>query len=87
MIVLLHRVMGDEKVANFEMWMFLFVNVICAGNQFIDWGSIISDNLHYQLTNFELNEHFYMSSYLFYAIACMKSWPGLATKGTYDNMT
>lgn len=50
MVIFLNRSMGNEDSGNFQEWMFLFINTICIDNQYIDWGEIISNNLHNQLT-------------------------------------
>ena len=81
MVVLLNRVVGNQTAEDFQDWMFLYISTITTGKQFIDWGEMISDVLHHQLTGFNAGQGFYMSSYLMYAIASMKSWPGLNPYG------
>ena len=66
--------------------MFLFINMVCKGKKIIEWAEIISDSLHRQLMGLQENDYFYMTSYLFYAIASTKSWPGLNRQGIYDDM-
>ena len=87
MIVLLNRVVGNQTAEDFQDWMFLYISTITTGKQFIDWGEMISDALHHQLTGFNTGQGFYMSSYLMYTIASMKSWPGLNPYGEYNLTT
>lgn len=87
MVIFLNRVTRNEDSNDLEGWMFLFINIICEGIQFINWAEIISDNLCDQLLKLKDNHNFYMTSYLFYAIAGMKKWPGLNVEGIYDDMT
>ena len=72
MVTLLRRIVGLWDSHEFEGWMFLFMNMIYEGKQHIDWAEIISDSLHRQLMGLQENDYFYMTSYLFYAIAGTK---------------
>lgn len=58
MIVLLHRLKGNKNVHDFEEWMYLFIVVIIHGKQFIDWGSLISQQIHTKIAHFPLNRAF-----------------------------
>lgn len=42
--------------------MFLFINIICEGIQFINWAKIISNNLCDQLLKLRKNYNYYMTS-------------------------
>lgn len=65
-IVLLHRGKRSVNAHEFEEWMYFFIQVIYASQQYLDWATIISDQLDDMIRGFVVNRSFYMSSYLFY---------------------
>ncbi|KAH9316219.1 hypothetical protein KI387_020953, partial [Taxus chinensis] len=48
----------------------------------IDWGTLISNEIDSQMTTVLSTGKFYMSSYVTYAAAGMRNYPGLDTKGS-----
>ncbi|KAH9301066.1 hypothetical protein KI387_012649, partial [Taxus chinensis] len=50
--------------------------------QGIDWGTLISNEIDSQMTTVLSTGKFYMFSYVAYAAAGMRSYPGLDTKGS-----
>lgn len=44
---------------------------------YLNWAQVIAERLHEGLSNFVGMSSFYMSSYLFYILACTRDWPGL----------
>lgn len=47
------------------------------GSVYLDWGQVIAERLHESLNMFAGMTGFFMSSYLFYMLACTRDWNGL----------
>lgn len=58
-----------------------YMKIIRKGVARIDWGEQISDALCAQLKEVKVTLKFYMNSYLVYAVASMRQYPSLSTKG------
>ncbi|KAH9323931.1 hypothetical protein KI387_018570 [Taxus chinensis] len=80
-ITLLSRVFGFPESNVFQGWMYQFMVIIKKNQQGIDWGSLISNEIDSQMTTVLSTGKFYMSSYVTYAAAGMRNYPGLDTKG------
>lgn len=76
-VVIFHRVRGNEDVHRFEEWMYFLIQIMLLEQQFLDWAKIITDYMHYLMIFFTLNKFFYMSSYIVYAIFNTRPWIGL----------
>lgn len=71
LFVLLHHVKGSTDVFLFEEWMYMYIEIIVKGEQWMDWVEIIATYLRNQLKHAkESHEYFYMASYLTYCISC-----------------
>lgn len=57
------------------------MNIIKKGAARIDWDEQISDALFSQLKEVKVTLKLYMTSYMVYATASMRQYPGLSTKG------
>ncbi|KAH9331307.1 hypothetical protein KI387_003415 [Taxus chinensis] len=62
--------------------MYQFMVTIKKNQQGIDWGTLISNEIDSQMTTVLSTGKFYMFSYVAYAAAGMRSYPGLDTKGS-----
>lgn len=62
MVIFVNHVTRNEDSNNLEGWMFLFINIVYEGIQFINWAEIISNNLCDQLLKLRKNYNFYMTS-------------------------
>ncbi|KAH9294920.1 hypothetical protein KI387_038508, partial [Taxus chinensis] len=58
-----------------------FMVVIKKNDQGIDWGTLISDEIDSQMKMVLSTGKFYMMSYVTYAAAGMRNYPGLDAKG------
>lgn len=81
MITFLSKVKGFPKSSTFHDWMYEYIRIIRRQKVHIDWGKQISDEIHEQLINAPSTLKFYMTSYLVYAVAVMRQFSGLSTKG------
>lgn len=66
--------------------MYFFIQVILHEKRYIDWAELIAERLHEGLSNFLDSKNFYMSSYLFYCLACVKPWLGFNHEEWVDKM-
>ena len=88
LVVLLHHVRGSVDVSLFEEWMFIYVEIILKGEQWMDWAEIIATSLRTQLKHAkESREGFYMASYLTYCIACSCDLTSLPHRIWNEEMT
>lgn len=78
---LLSRIKGLPNSHYFQTWIWWYMNIIRKGNDMIDWGEQISDAICEQLKEVRTNLKFYMTFYLVYAVASMRKFPRLSTKG------
>lgn len=60
--------------------------MLLAGEKYLDWGQVIAKRHHKGLSNFVGISSFYMSSYLFYILACTNYWQGLHNEPWVDGM-
>lgn len=81
MVTVLAWVKGLNDSHYFQNSMCYYMNIIRKGDAKIDWGEQISDALCAQLKEVKVTLKLYMTSYLLYAAASMKQYPGLSTKG------
>ncbi|KAH9293560.1 hypothetical protein KI387_041236, partial [Taxus chinensis] len=81
-ITLLSWVFGLPESNVFQGWMYQFMVTIKKNQQGIDWGTLISNEIDSQMTTVLSTGKFYMSSYVTYAAAGMRNYPGLDTKGS-----
>ncbi|KAH9288343.1 hypothetical protein KI387_032460, partial [Taxus chinensis] len=59
-----------------------FMVTIKKNQQGIDWGTLSSNEIDSQMTMVLSTGNFYMFSYVAYATAGMRNYPGLDTKGS-----
>lgn len=55
MVIFLNQITRNEELNDLEGWMFLFINLIYEGIQFINWAKIISNNFCDQLLKLKNN--------------------------------
>lgn len=60
--------------------------MVLSGDRFLDWSQVIAEKLHEGLSNFMGMTGSYMSSYLFYILACTRNWPRLPNEPWIDGM-
>jgi len=85
MVVFLNRIMGCPQSANFEPWMFFYIEEIISGKRMIDWAEMISSNIDDQLKGLQETKTFYMSSYVIYMLTRNERYLGLNCKGRVGN--
>lgn len=66
--------------------MYFYIQVLLAGEKYLDWEQVIAKRLHEGLGNFVGMSSFYMSSYLFYILAYTGDWKGLHNEPWVDGM-
>lgn len=75
-LVLLHRLRGEEDALNFVESFFL-VKVICIDEQYVDWMQLVREFISSALQSMKIFNSFHMSSLLIYMLASLQIWPGL----------
>lgn len=85
-VILLNRLKGNSHSFYWKDWMYFFIQVLLAGEKFLDWVQVIAERLHEGLSNFVGMSSFYMSSYLFYILAYTRDWQGLNNQPWVDGM-
>lgn len=73
-VILLNRIKGNSHAFYWEYWMYFYIQVLLASKKYLDWVQVIAERLHEGLSNFVGMSSFYMSSYLFYILACTREW-------------
>lgn len=71
-VILMNRVKGNSHSFYWEDWMYFFIQVLLSSDRYLDWSQVIAEKLHEGLSNFVGMSGFYMSSYLFYILACTR---------------
>lgn len=84
-VILLHRMQGNQIAFYWEDWMYFFIQVFFGEKRYIDWAELIAEIIHEGLSCFG-NKKFYMSSYLIYCLACTRQWVGLYHENWQNNM-
>lgn len=82
LVMMLNMIMGCQHAFTFETWMFFFVGEVMKYNGIVDWARLISHYVHELLKNLKemRSQSFYMSSYVIYSLARMRSFDGLPGK-------
>lgn len=85
-VILSNRLKGNARAFNWEDWMYFYIQFMLNESAYLDWGQAIVERLHQSLNRFAGMSGFFMSSYLFYMIACTQDWNGLHHEPWIDDI-